>query len=535
MDTMGNQTIRDVIAYQSAVGGAREYLVHEDRAGEVATLLYGELESQTNAVANYVLGLGLAPGDRVLMMLRNSIPLALTMLGCAKAGIVTAAINTEFVLPEVRHAIGLIEPKVVLVDAEFAEVVLDAAGDHPAVQFGCVLHGEADGWPDGLERFAWADVLTAPIHATDVPLAGEDVMQLVLTSGTTAHPKAVERTHTNCLWSAHRFAMQSRLTPADRNLTALPAYHVACLDQTIFSSLVSGGTAILLPRYSARSFLAQIRRHRATVVSVMPMLVRTLLAQTPSQADRDHSVRLVLGGFHLKREEFDGFQERFGIPVPMLGGYGLTEACTTVAYSVLGGDPRWPSAGLPSLDRTILLVDDDGNPVPAGDVGEIIVQGVPGRSLMKGYFRDPEATARALRDGWLHTGDLARFDDAGYLHFAGRKKEELIKVAGENVSAPEVERVLGEHPEVKEVAVIGVPHDLRDEAVKAIIVTVPGSSLDLDALRQYCEGRLARFKLPTQLETVDSLPRAALGKINKGVLVARHRTPRRLEATEQRP
>jgi carnitine-CoA ligase len=352
---------------------------------------------------------------------------------------------------------------------------------------------------------------------------GEHVMQLIMTSGTTARPKAVMRTHVNCLWSAHRFAMQARLTPSDRNLTALPGFHVNCLDQTLFSSLVAGATVILLDRYRATRYMEQVRRHRATVISLVPMLIRTILAQPPSTADREHCVRLAIGGLQLTREELDTFERRFGLPVPILGGYGLTEASTNVTLTVLAGDPRWPSIGLPAIDRMVMLVDDDGRPVPVGETGEVIVQGVPGRSLMKGYWRDPEATASSLRDGWLYTGDLARRDSDGYFYFVDRKKD-MIKVSGENVAALEVERVVLDHPAVADAAVVGAPDPLRDEAVKAYVVLEPGCELDLETLRLHCEPQLARFKIPTLLTVLDELPRATIGKVDKGALRARARS-----------
>jgi crotonobetaine/carnitine-CoA ligase len=435
------------------------------------------------------------------------------MLGCAKAGLIAVPVNTGYVAPEVAHVLGLVEPSAFVVGRPFLPLLRDTG-----FRFGCVVD------PDPLEaasaHASWNELVAGDAGRPSVPVNGEDVLQLIMTSGTTARPKAVMRTHTNCLWSAYRFAMQARLTPADRNLTALPGFHVNCLDQTLFSSLVSGATVVLLERYSASQYMAQVRRHRATVISLVPMLIRTILAQPASDDDLNHNVRLAIGGLQLTREELDEFERRFGLPVPILGGYGLTEASTNVTLTVLGGDPRWPSIGLPAIDRTVMLVDEASRPVPVGETGEVIVQGVPGRSLMKGYWRDPEATATALRDGWLYTGDLARRDEDGYFYFVDRKKD-MIKVSGENVAALEVERVLAEHPAIAEAAVVGVPDDLRDEAVMAFVVVEPGSELDLDALRDFCEPRLARFKIPTRLEVLDELPRATIGKIDKGALRAR--------------
>ena len=512
-DAFGDLTFADLVSHQSAARAGRTFVVHEDAAGAVSELGYDELDARTNAFANALLGRGLAPGDRVLLMMVNSIPFVTAMLGCAKAGLVAVPVNTGYVAPEVRHVVELVEPRALVADAGFFELVRSVAGPEPLARY--VVGAAA-----GAGASSFDELLAGEATAPPVRVHGEDVLQLIMTSGTTARPKAVMRTHVNCLWSAHRFAMQARLTPADRNLTALPGFHVNCLDQTLFSSLVAGATVVLLERYSATQFMEQARRHRATVISLVPMLIRTILAQPPSPHDRDHCLRLGIGGLQLTREELRDFEQRFGLEVPILGGYGLTEASTNVTLTVLAGDPRWPSIGLPALDRTVMLVDEDGAPVAAGEVGEIIVQGVPGRSLMKGYWRDPEATAGALRDGWLHTGDLGRRDEDGYFYFVDRKKD-MIKVSGENVAALEVERVIIEHPAVAEVAVVGVPDPLRDEAVKAFVVLSAGAELDLETLRRHCEPLLARFKVPTQLETMTELPRATIGKVDKGALRAR--------------
>jgi crotonobetaine/carnitine-CoA ligase len=522
-DAFGNLTLADLIAHQSTARTGQTFVVHEDPNGRVSKLGYSELEQLTNAFANTMLGEGLEPGDRVLLMMTNNIPFVISMLGCAKAGLVAVPVNTGYVVPEVAHVIELVEPHAYVVDEGFIDLLLDADTQN-AFRVGCIVGtARTDRQTIGTKELAWQELLagaaTAPRHRAQ----GEDVHQLIMTSGTTARPKAVMRTQVNCLWSAYRFAMQARLTPADRNLTALPGFHVNCLDQTLFSSLASGATVVLLERYRATRFMEQVRRHRATVISLVPMLIRTILAQPPSPSDNEHCLRLAIGGLQLTREELDTFERRFGLPVPILGGYGLTEASTNVTLTVLGGDPRWPSIGLPAIDRTVMLVDEDGQSVPVGETGEVIVRGVPGRSLMKGYWRDPEATAAALRDGWLYTGDLAKRDEDGYFYFVDRKKD-MIKVSGENVAALEVERVLLEHPAIADVAVVGVADELRDEAVKAFVVLEPGSRLDLDTLRLYCEPKLARFKVPTLLETLDELPRATIGKVDKGALRGRGRS-----------
>ena len=176
---------------------------------------------------------------------------------------------------------------------------------------------------------------------------------------------------------------------------------------------------------------------------------------------------------------------------------------------------------MPIFDRIVELRGEHGQQVTTGEIGEIVVQGEPGRTVMLGYYRDPENTAHALRDGWLHTGDLARQDEQGYFYFVGRSKD-MIKRSGENIAAQEVEAVIFEHPDIMETAVIGVPDPYRDEAVKAYLIVRPGALLDLESVRSFCAGKLSDFKIPTLIEIVDDLPRGLIGKVDKNALRARN-------------
>lgn len=190
---------------------------------------------------------------------------------------------------------------------------------------------------------------------------------------------------------------------------------------------------------------------------------------------------------------------------------------TIVTVAPVFGEKRWPSIGLPAYDRIVRIVDERGEDVPLGSPGEIIVWGIPGRTLMKGYFKDPDATAAALRDGWLYTGDNGYFDERGYVYFFDRKKD-VIKRSGENISASEVEVALLTHEGVAEAAVIGVPDPIRDEAVKAFVVAREGVDLTVDEVLRHCREHLAGFKVPTVVEIIDGLPKTSIGKIEKKVL-----------------
>jgi crotonobetaine/carnitine-CoA ligase len=518
VDFLGNLTVGDVIRRNAIVAGEREFLVCEDDRGVTRAITYAELDALTDAVAHSLRDHGLKGGDRVVLMMRSSVESVVAMLGCAKVGLVSVPINTASVGPELQHIFGLVRPTALVTDAEFVSVISEIALKSGSIRFGVVV-GEVHATPTdtpALTWVAWASLAADRVGGIDASVDAGDLLQLVMTSGTTDRPKAVMHTHANRLRSASRIAMCFRLRPDDRNLSAFPIFHVHCLDVTIFASLISASTAILLESFNGGRYWTQVQRHRATTIGLLPTVIRALLAKPRGSDERSHRVRLATYGMQPTRDELDQFCERFGVGL-LTTGWGMTEAATNVLQTRLEEEARFPSVGVPMIDRVVALVDERGRPVPIGTVGEIAVQGIAGRTVMQGYFRDRIATRSVLRNGWLYSGDLAWRDTDGYFYFAGRAKD-MIKRSGENIGAEEVEAVLATHPAVAEAAVIGVPDEFRDEAVKAFIVLQPGESLDIATLQEYCGDKLAKFKIPTVVAFVNDLPRSLIGKVDKRVL-----------------
>jgi crotonobetaine/carnitine-CoA ligase len=240
-----------------------------------------------------------------------------------------------------------------------------------------------------------------------------------------------------------------------------------------------------------------------------------ILAQERHEADADNRLRAVIFSQNVTESQLAEFESHFDCPLIQL--YGMTETIAPPTINPLYGDRRNMSIGRPTLSSAVRIVDEDGRSVPAGAVGQLLVKGLPGLTLMSGYHDDPEATQSAIRDGWLHTGDNVRADEEGYLYFVDRGKD-MIKRAGENISAGEVETVINSHPGVFDCAVIGVPDSIRDESVKAFIVRAEGSEVSDADLIEWCAGRLATFKVPASIEFVDTLPRTSVGKIQKDKL-----------------
>ncbi|WP_148573488.1 AMP-binding protein [Nocardioides caldifontis] len=511
MDIVGDRTLRDLLDEQVDRHPDKTFIIVEDKDGLVTETTYLEMQTRVDRVAAGLGEMGVAQGDRVAVHLTNSREILDIWFALATLGAVMVPSNVANTASELEYLLSYSGSIAVVTQPSLWETVADAADGVPEVQHR-ILARTTEAAP--------GTVLLEDLAASSAPtprpeVGSEDVVQMLFTSGTTARPKGVLLTHANALHGGERESRGLLLDENDRCMTSLPLFHVNAQCITVLSALTVGGTCIVLEEFRATKYWDQLRRHGATQTSLVAMQVRTLLAQPERETDRDHALRRTFYALNISDEEKDAFQNRYG--VELINAYGLSEAMTLVTLAPVFGPKHWPSIGKPLLGRTVRLVDPEGNDVPMGSVGEIIVQGVPGRTLMKGYYKNAEATARALRDGWLWTGDNAYADSDGFLFWFDRRTD-MIKRAGENISTLEVESVLSEHPAVAEVAVIGVPDPLRDEAVKAVIVLEPGETLTTEQVQEFCEGRLAKFKIPTIVDIRDSLPRTSIGKISKGAL-----------------
>ncbi len=361
---------------------------------------------------------------------------------------------------------------------------------------------------------------TSPRGPAPAPL---DDAAILYTSGTTARPKGVQVTHANYLCAGETVARAVRLTPADRHLVVLPLFHGNAQYYSTMSALVTGASIALMARFSASRYFDRAIAHRCTVSSLFAAPIRMLLAQPRRPEQAANELRVVIFAQSVTPAQLTEWDERFRAPLLQL--WGMTETMGPPLINPLDGERRNMSMGLPAPGYATRLVDKGGHPVARGEIGQIVVRGEPGVSLMKGYYKNPEATAETIRDGWLSSGDNAREDAEGYCHFVDRAKD-MIKRAGENVAASEVEAVIREHPDVFDCAVIGVPDEIRDEAILAVVVPrnraggLPADGLTEDALIGWCRDRLASFRVPRFVRFRSELPRTAVGKVQKHVLRA---------------
>ena len=511
-------SLRTVLELTREFAG-RDAVVYEDER-----LTYGELLAVAGGLgARFQERYGLAPGDRVAVAMRNYPEWPLVFWAAIAAGLVVVPLNAWWTAGEMRYALEDAGARMLIADGERIEVVRSSLGD---LSLDGVIAVRHDGiLPAGVER--WEDVrdaldFDAPLP--DVEPAPDDDATILYTSGTTGAPKGAVGTHRNhvtnlmntALHGAVRLAMTGEEAPEEQpvGMTTFPIFHIAGQTGMQFAALV-GARLVLMYRWDTTKALELIERERVASISAVPKTVRELL-ESPELARHDVSSlgALASGGGPVPPDLIGRIDRQFASAVSPGNGYGLTE--TTSAVVINSGEEYVASpdsVGRPVVGADLRIVDpESGDDLPTGGVGELWVRGP---NVVRGYWNKPEDTAASFTDGWFHTGDLGFVDEDGLVYVVDRLKDVVIR-GGENVYCAEVEAVLFEHPDVEDVAIIGLPDERLGEQVAAVVKPRPGASPGADDLREFVAGRLARFKVPGEIVFRDEpLPRTATGKVLK--------------------
>lgn len=510
--------------------GDRQFLVYLDAAGNRCEFSYADFAAMIHRAAHAMAEVGIGFGDPVLLQVRNSPEMLTALFGLAELGAVAVPLGIDATSTEISRAYRASGAHWAVVESSLVNDHLNPCGE-PAASDRCILSvsratqlntakpsaGEsAEAAANGSVQCFETLCARQPDQQVDAPITSETLAELLYTSGTTAMPKGVMVTQANLVFSGHYGVWQMSLRSEDRLFTTMPACHSNFQLAALMPVLVAGATLVMAEHYSATHFWQQVRQEKATVAQLIAMMARTLLLQPPAAEDGRHDLREGLYFMPLSDVEKTSFEQRFG--VRLLNSYGSTESIGWAVTDPPQGERRWPSVGRAGLGYEVGIFDDQGRELPAGQVGEFRIKGVPGRSLMLGYYNDPEATAAALSaDGWLRTHDEGYADAEGWFYFVDRSVN-LIKRAGENISTCEIECVLTAHPLIAEAAVVGVPDPVRDTAVKAFVRLQPGAELSPAAIAEYCGCYLAPFKVPQFIELVEDFPRTESMKIEKRCL-----------------
>jgi crotonobetaine/carnitine-CoA ligase len=493
------------LRYWARVAEDHPCLTFRTMEGELERHSYGEFYDGVRRLAGALRENGLRPGDRCIVHTGNTPGFMLALWALQEAGAVPIPTIVQYSQDELHYVIRHSEAWGVITTDELLPTVRLAAEG-----LDCQLIVEGPAEPDVTSLAE----LIAHGRPPAGPVSADDIAVIMYTSGTTSRPKGVMLGQQGALYTATSFAQHLRLTPRDTVLTCMPLFHVNGMFFQMAPAILSGSELVLTPRFSASQYWEWVAAHEATMTHLISGPVRLLLANEATVADRVHQVRAMTFGLPLLAQEIDDFEQRFGIQLIMI--WGLTETCCGGTLMPIGPGSRSGEqhVGPPLVGWDVQVVDPHFREVEPGEVGELVVRS-PG--VMRGYYRDPDATAATLQNGWVRSGDIGFRDEYGYFHFVDRIKD-MLKPSGENVAASEIERVITDHPSVEECAVIGIPDPIRTELVIGLVVPLAGTVLTAEEITAWCAMRLAPFKVPSIVEFHDALPKTSIGKIRKGEL-----------------
>ena len=482
----------DASARYRTIPGVLSDAAHRDPGGtwlrtDEGSLTFGGAAAQVALTARALRDAGVGHGDLVLVTARTTGPYLLCWLALASIGAVTVSANPRSAPAELAGLAHQTGPRAIITDPGLGSLISEAdVAGLPAL--GVVDAGELTA--------GWVGRAAGPLPPVTDWVTPGDVAVLIPTSGTTGRSKLVMQTHRAYSMAGEGFPFWMELTSADRLMTSLPLFHINAPAYSVMGSLACGAGLILLPRFSASTFLDSARRHGATEFNAIGAMLEILMRQDPRPDDADTPLRLCYTGPAPARARQEEIERRFGLRIVVgyamsESPYGLIWAHGTRPYGTLGTVRQHPVLGVVNEAR---VIGPDGGVLPPGETGELLLRNPV---ITPGYWGMPAETAEAITsDGWLHTGDLVTLNDDGTYTFVARKKE-VLRRRGENLSPAEVEEALASHPSVLECAVVGVPSELSEEEVKAFVVPAPGAQLDFAALRSHAAAPMACQKRGT--------------------------------------
>jgi long-chain acyl-CoA synthetase len=483
---------------------------------------YVELNAAVSKFAHSLTELGVQKGDHIALILGNSPHFVIGLYGALRVGARVIPINPIYTPDEIGYILNDADVKVVVALDLLVPLFEKMSPLLPKIEqvIVCDTPKEEESSLDvsQLSIFHKMKSFTSLIASGSPRFKGpdlheDDVAVILYTSGTTGKPKGAMLTHKNVYSNAKDTADYLTINENDRVIATLPMFHVFCLTVALNAPLMNGGTVIIIPKFSPGEIFSITKELQATIFAGVPTMYNFLLQYPDASVEDLKSLRLCIsGGASMPVALLKSFEKKFQVTVSE--GYGLSEAAPVTCFNPLDRPSKPGSIGTSIKNVENKVVNELGEEVPAGEVGELVVRGP---NVMKGYYKMPEETVHTIRGGWLYTGDLARMDDEGYFYIVDRKKEMII-VGGFNVYPREVEEILYSHSSVLEVAVLGVPDSNFGEAVRCFVVLKKGEIVTEESLIDYCRDQLAKYKVPSSIEFLEELPKNTTGKILRRAL-----------------
>jgi long-chain acyl-CoA synthetase len=461
---------------------------------------YAEFESAVLRSASLLASSGVGKGDVVSLLLPNSAEYIIAYFACWSLGALAGPVNSLLKAEEIAYVMSNSEAKAILAHPQFLAAIESIRKDLRDLKAVIRFDDEAEATKDCTDKL------------DKIQLASNDDAIIIYTSGTTGKPKGCLLTHGNVIANARQISEWLGFTEDDRLLTVMPLFHMNAVSVTTMSALYAGGSTVVSPKFSASHFWQIISDYQITSFGSVATMLSMLLSKYPDgvpQGLKTDQLRFAMcGSAPVPAETLKRFEETFNCLV--IEGYGLSESTCRSTFNPPDTRRRAGSCGIP-IGNEMRIVDDDGNEVENGQLGEIVLRG---ENILKGYYKNEEATATAFRNGWFHTGDIGYRDAEGFFYIVDRKSDMIIR-GGENIYPREIDEVLYRHPAVAAAATIGVPDSLYGEEVAAFVVLKDEMQCDAEELMSHCREHLADFKCPKSIRIVDEIPKGPTGKLLK--------------------
>jgi long-chain acyl-CoA synthetase len=475
-------------------------------------LSYAQLDEAANKVANALLGMGVKKGERVAMLLNNSPEFAAIYFGVVKIGAVAVPLDTKYKLTELTSLFNDCQPRVLVAESQFLAPLVPALGKFKSITNVIEVGAEYKGRFPGYEEI----MATSSAKPVTVALEGEDIAHIAYTSGPSFNPMGVVMSHGALVREAAISGDSFKQTDKDIVvLFALPMHHAFGLVVVLMTAITRGSTVVMLGGLFIDSLLELIEREKATIFMAVPFVHALIVSAIETEGIHHDlsSIRLWgTAGAAMPADTWRKIKQHLGFSA--VDFWGMTESAAQVTCQPPDGAGKFGSVGKVLPGWELKVVDDNGRELPPNQPGEVIVRG----PIMKGYYNNPEATAQIIRDGWLHTSDLGRVDEEGWLFLVGGKKKDMFIAKGQNIYPSDIEQVLASHPKVAEAAVVGVSDEIRGEVPRAFLRLKAGKTATEEELKKFCLERLANYKVPKDFIFTGPLPRTAGGKIDKNSL-----------------